>query len=590
VERRLVAILAADVVGYSRMMGENEEATLAMLSRCRQAIDNVIGGHRGRIFGTAGDNVIAEFPSAVEALRCAIEIQQRVEDCNRDLPDSSRMQFRIGVNLGDVIVTGSDLLGDGVNVAARLEKLAEPGSICISRSVFDQVEGKLDCHFVDLGACEVKNIARPVHVYRVHLGRANVDRSTKAAMPLTLPDKPSIAVLSFQNFSGDPEQEYFSDGITEDIITQLSRFRSLFVIARTSSFRYKGQSLKVQEIGRELGVQYLVEGSVRKAGNRVRITAQLVESETGNHLWAERYDRELEDIFALQDEVTHRVVAAVAGRLEDADRKRALRKNPDNLSAYDLLLRGKHRLDSGAREDVLAARNIFEQVLELDPNYAQAYIALAETYFYEAISSWTTAPGAAAKQLFELAQKAVKLDDQESRAHLCLAWGHWRLESNYEMAETQLEEAIALNPNDLDNYCLKALICTCAGKLEEGISCAIQALRHAPNLHEECMYSCVIAEYLLGRFDQAIAAFGRMVQPPADLYGWVAACYAQLGRDADARAAVSKLRERVLAEQAGCIEDSVEGWRAYWVRKFPSRDRSGLDHLFEGLLKAGLPV
>jgi adenylate cyclase len=589
-ERRLVAIMAADVVGYSRMMGEDEEGTLAMLSRCRQAIDAVISNHRGRIFGSAGDNVIAEFPSAVEALRCAIEIQQRIEECNRDLPDNSRMQFRIGVNLGDVIVTGNDLLGDGVNVAARLEKLAEPGSICISRSVFDQVEGKLDCHFINLGAREVKNIAKPVHVYRVHLGRADVDRSTKPAMPLTLPDKPSIAVLPFQNFSADPEQEYFSDGITEDIITQLSRFRSLFVIARTSSFRYKGQSLRVQDIGGELGVRYLVEGSVRRAKNRVRINAQLIEAETGNHLWAGRYDRELEDLFALQDEVTHCIVATVAGRLEDADRKRALRKHGGNLSAYDLLLRGKHRLEPGGREDVLEAREMFEQVLELDPDYAQTYIALAETYFYEAISTWTIGPDAAAERLFELAQKAAKLDDQESRAHLCLAWAHWRLQSNYEMAETQLEEAIALNPNDLDNYCLKALICTCAGKFEEGISCANQALRHAPNLPEECMYSCVIAEYLLGRFDQAVAAFARMTHPPTDLFGWVAACYAQLGREGDAHAAMSKFRERMLAEQAGSLNDSVEGWRAYWLKKFPSKDRSDLERLFEGLLKAGLTV
>jgi adenylate cyclase len=589
-ERRLVAILAADVVGYSRMMGENEEATLATLNRYRQLMDGLIGNHRGRVFGTAGDSVIAEFSSPVEALRCAIEIQQQIADRNRDLPDRSRMRFRIGVNLGDVIVEGDNLLGDGVNVAARLERLADPGSVCISRPVLDQVEGKLDCRFTDLGAREVKNIARPVHVYRVHFGESDVDPAVKAAMPLPLPDKPSIAVLSFQNISGDPEQEYFSDGITEDIITELSRFRSLFVIARTSSFHYKGRSPKVQDIGRELGVQYVIEGSVRRAGNRVRVTAQLVEAETGNHLWAERYDRELEDIFAVQDEVTHRIVATLAGRLEDAGRKRALRKSAGHLSAYDLLLRGRHCLEDGSKHAVLEAREMFKRVLELEPDYAQGYVALAETYFYEAISNWTAAPDAAAERVFELGRAAMKLDDQESRAHLCLAWGYWRLKSNFEMAETQIDEAITLNPNDLDNYCLKALICTCSGKLEEGISCASHALRHAPNMPEKCMYSCVIAEYLLGRFDQAIMTFGRMLHPPVDLYGWVAACYAQLGRDADARAAAAVFRERALAEHAGPPGEDVEGWRAYWLKKFPSKDLTGLERLFDGLLKAGLSV
>ena len=589
-ERRLVAILAADVVGYSRMMGENEEATLATLKKYRQLMDGLIHNHRGRIFGTAGDSVIAEFSSPVEALRCAIEIQQHIEDRNRDLPDRSRMRFRIGVNLGDVIVEGDDLLGDGVNVAARLERLADPGSVCISRPVLDQVEGKLDCRFTDLGAREVKNIARPVHVYRVHFRETDVDPAARAAIPLPFPDKPSIAVLSFQNISGDPEQEYFSDGITEDIITQLSRFRSLFVIARTSSFHYKGQSPKVQDIGRELGVQYLIEGSVRRAGNRVRVTAQLVEAETGNHIWAERYDRELEDIFEVQDEVTHRIVATLAGRLEDAGRKRALRKSTSNLSAYDLLLHGKHCLEKGSKSDVLEARAMFERVLELDPDYAQAYVALAETYFYEAISNWTIAPDAAAERLFELGREAMKLDDQESRAHLCLAWGYWRVKSNFEMAEIQIEEAIKLNPNDLDNYCLKALICTCAGKLEEGISCTSDAIRRAPNMPEECLYSRVIAEYLLGRFDQAIMTFGRMLHPPVDLYGWIAACYAQLGRDADAHAAAAEFRNRALAGHAAPPGDDVEGWRAYWLKKFPSKNPTGLERLFDGLRKAGLSV
>jgi TolB-like protein/Tfp pilus assembly protein PilF len=500
------------------------------------------------------------------------------------------MRFRIGVNLGDVIVEGEDLLGDGVNVAARLERLADPGSVCISGPVLDQVEGKLDCRFTDLGAKQVKNIARPVHVYRVQFRETDVESSAKAAMPLPFPDKPSIAVLPFRNLSGDPEQEYFSDGITDDITTQLSRFRSLFVIARRSSFHYKGQSPKVQDIGRDLGVQYIIEGSVRRAANRVRVTAQLVEAETSNQIWAERYDRELEDIFAVQDEVTHTIVATLAGRLEDAGRKRALRKRAGNLSVYDLLLRGKHRLEKGSKDDVLEARGMFEQALELDPDYAHGYVELAETYFYEAISNWTAAPDAAAKRLFELARKAVQLDDQDSRAHLCLAWAYWRVTSNFEMAKAQIEEAIVLNPNDLDNYCLKALICNWAGKFEEGISCAGQAFRRAPNMPEKCFYSCVIAEYLLGRFDQAIMTFGRMSNPPVELWGWIAACYAQLGRDDDARAAAAEFRNRALAEHVGPPLDDVEGWRSYWVGAFPLKDLTGHERLFDGLLKAGLLV
>jgi adenylate cyclase len=581
VQRRLAAILAADVAGYSRMMGENEEATLATLRQYRELIDGLIQTHQGRIFGSAGDSVVADFASPVEALRCAIKMQQDIDNRNRELPDKFRMRFRIGVNLGDVMEEGHDLLGDGINVAARLERLADPGGVCISRPVLDQVIGKFDCRFTDLGLKDVKNIARPIHVYRVQFCEAEASSAS-----LEVPEKPSVAVLPFQNLSGDLEQEYFSDGITADIIAQLSRFRSLFVIARRSSFHYKGKSPKVQDIGRELGVQYIVEGSVRRAGDRVRITAELVEAEAGTYVWAERYDRKLEDIFAVQDEVTHMIVSALAGRLEDANRKRALRKNPETLSTYDLLLRGKHRLERGSKDDVLEARRMFEQAIERDPDYAAAYIELAETYFYEAISGWGMAPADAARRLFDLARKAAQLDDQDSRAHLCLAWAHWRVNSDYTMAQTEVEEAIALNPNDVDNYCLKGWMCTCAGDLEEGISCASQAVRHTPNMPDDCLYTRVVAEYLLGRFEQALATFGRMTHPADEVWAWIAACYAQLGRDAEARAAGAEFRKS--ATGSGLTSDDAEAWDAYWLKRFPSKDAAGRKLLFEGLAKAGL--
>ncbi len=322
VQRRLAAILAADVVGFSRLMGVDEAGTLARLQALRaEAIDPVIAAHNGRMVKLMGDGALVEFGSVVDAVACAVALQNAVAEANGELPADQRIVFRIGVNLGDVIVEGDDIYGDGVNVAARLQEIAEPGGVCIAGSVFEQIKGKLDAAFDDMGAQDVKNIAEPVRAYRWAHAVAGLAREA----PLTLPDKPSLAVLAFDNLSGDPEQAYFSDGIAEDIITELSKYRSLFVIARTSSFEYKGRAANVRTIGRELGVQYIVDGSVRRAGKRVRVTAQLVEAETGNHVWADRYDRDLEDIFAVQDEVTNAIVTAIEPTLGSAERDRAHR-------------------------------------------------------------------------------------------------------------------------------------------------------------------------------------------------------------------------------------------------------------------------
>ena len=590
-QRRLAAILAADVAGYSRLMEKDEAGTLeALKSRRRNILAPLLTEHHGRIVKLMGDGVLAEFGSAVNAVQCAVDLQRRMEEANADLAEDRRILLRIGINLGDVIVEGDDLYGEGVNIAARLQAMATPGGVCLSEIMVNQVRNKVEVSFEDLGERKLKNLDRPVRVYRIDAIASKGPSEISGSPVAESPTGPSVAVLPFVNLRGDTEKNYFSDGITEDILAGLSRFRQLFVIARNSSFRYRDQMVDVRQVARELGVRFVVEGSVRKAGTHLRVTVQLVEATTGNHLWAEKFDRELQDIFAVQDEITQSIVASIAGRIEEADRRRALRRGAADLTAYDLLLRGKHCLAQGSQQDVLEARAILQRSLELDPEYAEAYVVLAETYFYEAMSNWSPSPEAAAGHLFELAQNAARLDDQNSGAHLCLAWGYWRIKANYEMAAAQIEEAIVLNPNDLDNYCLKGWISTCAGNLEEGIWCSSQAIRRAPNLPEKCLHTCVMAEYLLGRYEQAITTFGRMVRPSVSLLGWVAACYAELSRTAEARAAVAEFRVRARAESIGPPDDEIAGWRAYWAKCFPAREPANLERLFVGLRKAGMPV
>jgi TolB-like protein len=591
-ERRLAAILAADVVGYSRLMELDEAGTLdALTSRRRNILTPLLAGHHGRIVKLMGDGVLVEFASAVNAVNCAVDLQKRMDESNAGLAEDRRILLRIGINIGDVMVEGGDLYGEGVNIAARLEAIASPGGIWLSETVVKHVRNKSALQFEDLGEQSVKNIAQPVRIYRVAgIGARDGAPPGHAAGSEETQSRSSIAVLPFVNLGGEADQRYFSDGMTVDIVAGLSRFRQLLVIAHNSSFQYRNKDVDVRQVARELGVRFVVEGSVRKAGTRLRIAVQLIEAATGNHVWAERFDRELEDVFAVQDEITETIVASIAGRIEESDRRRALRKSIGNLTAYDLVLRGKDRLEHGAREDVLEARALFQRSRELEPDYAEAYICLGETYFYEAISSWTADSAAAASQVFEMGQAAARLDVQDSRIHLCLAWAQWWINGNYEMAEAQIDEAIALNPNALDNYCFKGWLSTCAGKLEQGIWCAGQAIRRAPNLPEHCLTTQVIAEYLLGRFEQAIATFGRMLHPPAPMYAWIAACYANLDRPAEASAALAEFRARLQAEQAGPPLDDVEGWRLYWSKRFPAKEPESMERLFAGLRKAGLPI
>ncbi len=404
-ERRLAAILSADVAGYSRLMGDDEEATLRTLTDYREIMRERIEAHAGRVVDSPGDALLAEFPSPVEAVAAAAEFQQRLGQRNDQLAEHRRMEFRIGINLGDVLHKDGALYGDGVNVAARLESLADPGGVCVSASVREQVGERLGVAFDDMGEHEVKNIARPVHAYRV-LASAGANAAAPDAA-LALPDKPSIAVLPFDNMSGDPEQAYFSDGIAEDIITALSKIGGLFVIARNSTFTYKGTAVNVQDVCRDLGVRTVLEGSVRKAGNRVRITAQLIDGATGGHLWAERYDRDLDDIFAVQDEVTAEIVAALEIKLSPGDRAKLARPEPVNVEVYDLILRGREKFMEFSKDAADEAMVLYDRALAIDPGYAPVYARLGQIYVAQGRLGWSDEREAIEQKAFEYAKKAI---------------------------------------------------------------------------------------------------------------------------------------------------------------------------------------
>ncbi|MEE8144101.1 MAG: adenylate/guanylate cyclase domain-containing protein, partial [Kiloniellales bacterium] len=414
-ERRLAAILAADVVGYTRLMGADETGTLRRLSELRQQVlEPLIAEHHGRIVKLMGDGLLVEFASVVNALTCAVAWQNGVAQREAAADEDKRFKFRIGINLGDVIVEGDDIHGDGVNIAARLEGQAEPGGICLSGDAYRQAQGKVEIDFEDLGEHDLKNVAEPVRVYRIAGDGAE---ATPAKAPLALPDKPSIAVLPFDNMSGDPEQEYLADGISEDLITALSKIRWFFVIARSSTFTYKGQAVEVTQVARELGVRYVIEGSVRKAGNRVRITAQLIDATTGRHVWAERYDRDLADIFELQDEMTQTIVGAVEPELSAAERERAVRKPPESLDAWETYQRGLWHLWSFTKDDSAEAQRLLRRAQELDPGFATAYAFESYSHYLDAVLGFAEAPGESLAAALTAARKALAVDDKDPVAY-----------------------------------------------------------------------------------------------------------------------------------------------------------------------------
>ena len=473
VERKLAAIFAADIAGYSRLMARDEVGTLARLKRCRAIIDRLIASHHGRIFNTAGDSVVADFASAVDAVQCAVAVQAAIVTENAGGTVNEPMQFRIGVHVGDVMVDGDNLLGDGVNIAARLEALAEPGAICISATARDHIGNKLPLAFDDVGDQKVKNIDQAIRVYRVQVEK--LPAQPVAALPL--PDKPSIAVLPFANMSGDPEQEYFADGMVEEISTALSRIRWFFVIARNSTFTYKGHAVDVKQVGCELGVRYVLEGSVRKSGNRIRITAQLVEAATGNHVWAERYDRDLADIFAVQDEITERVVAAIEPELYAAEHVRSQSKPPDSLDGWECVIRALSLIGQGTRDENTEAEALCRRAIAVAPGYGRAHSLLAWALLRRTV--WSGDLQTVVPEISAETQTALAIDDRDPWAHLAQGMLQQRLGHPGEAARSA-RRALELNPNFALAHAFLASALGRQGAYQKAVNCAEHALRLSP--------------------------------------------------------------------------------------------------------------
>jgi adenylate cyclase len=581
-ERRLAAVLAADMVGFSRLMELDETGTLARLKTHRiELIDPAIARNRGRIIKTTGDGMLVEFHSIVDAVLCAAEIQRRMARRNADVAPARWMQFRIGINLGDVIVENDDIFGDGVNVAARLEMLAEPGGICVSGAVRDQLGQRLeDIEFEDLGDQSVKNIVRPIRVFRVRLEsepKPAPEDAKDATVATAASKKPSIAVLPLANMSGDPEQEFFADGLTEDIITELSRFHDLLVISRNSTFVYKGKAVKVQDVAREFAVDYVLEGSVRKAGGRIRVTVQLIDAETDRHIWAERYDRELKDVFAIQDEMTRAIVATLPGRVEAATHDRAKRKPTDNMAAYEWVLAAKTLHHRSAREDNAEAQRLLDRALALDPNYAHAHAwkacVLGQTWVY----GWCADRTATFEQVAAELEIALALDDNDSDVHRILAALKLNRDDHDEAAYHQ-ERALALNPNYDLVVVQQGELLTWLGRPEEGIDWIKKAMRLNP-YHPERFWSHLgRACYCAEKYAEAAEAFSRITRPDHTHHAFLAATFAQMG---NAIAAAAHTAEVLKREPTFSVADYL-ATQHYKLEIDRQRHEAGL-------LKAGLP-
>ena len=625
-ERRLAAILAADMVGYSRLMATDEAGTLRRhKAHHSELIDPKITEYGGRVVKTTGDGVLVEFPSVVDALRCAVTIQLAMPEREGAVPEEKRIAYRIGINLGDIIVEDNDIYGDGVNVTARLEALAEPGGICVSRTVVDHVKGKVSSDFDDLGEQSVKNIPEPVHVFRVLMmpeeaGEAVVEVSSAKwwqrpvaaialggtvsliaaigimvwqpwtpvlevasvdSMAFPLPDKPSLAVLPFENLSDDPEQNFLVDGITENIITDLSRFTGLFVIARHSVFTYKGKPVKIQQVAEDLGVQYVLEGSVQRSADRLRINAQLIDALTGKHVWAERYDKDMSDIFAVQDEVVQEIVSALGGsqgELAEAATKRVKRKGTANLSAYETFLIGVEHKHRFRKEDNAIAQRLFKQAINLDRQFAPAYVSLAWTHFLAYLYGWTESPAQSLEYAVQAAQAALELDSSDAEAHWVMADLH-NSKGQDEKAMAEFNKALALNPNNADVLMDWGWNLSLWGRAEEGIAAIEKAMRLNPQHPEWYERGLGVATYTARHYEDAIAALNKVKEHVRISRAYLAASYAQLNLIAEATA---EMDETLKLDPDATVESIIS--------LQPYRNSADRDHFRDGLRKAGLPL
>jgi adenylate cyclase len=579
VERRLTTILSADVVGYSKLMGADEVGTLAQLKTHRkELIEPKTAQYHGRVVKLMGDGALMEFASVVDAVLFAADVQREMDKRNAAVPEDRKITYRVGINIGDIIVDGDDIYGDGVNLAARLEGLAEPGGVCVSGTVFDQVKGKLDLGFEDMGPQAVKNIAEPVRAYQVML---EPPRAFDAPPPL--PDKPSIAVLPFDNLSGDPEQEFFADGMAEDIITALSKYRWFFVIARNSSFTYKGRAVDVKQVAKELGVRYVLEGSVRKGGDRIRVTAQLVDAETGNHIWAERYDRNIADIFAVQDEITEQIVSAIEPELGAAERERARRKPPESLDAWDRFQRGLWHVHRINEQDHSEAERLMREVVQIDPGFSPAYAYLALRCYLAAIHGFAEDDAKTLAEGHALGTKAVTLDRNDPVAHFALA-RILTMQGETEAAIAESNTAISLNPNCTHgHHSLGWALYWGRADAEAALEHFSTALRLNPRdpLRWITLMMTGAALRFLKRYDEAIE-WGRAACQYSEAeflpHLHLAASFGQAGRIDEARAAITKALEwkpdltiTFMSERYATLHPAMRG------------------PFFDGLRKAGLP-
>ena len=580
-QRRLAAILSADVVGYSRLMGMDEAGTLSRLNALRrELIDPTIAAHSGRIVKLMGDGALVEFASAVDAVTCAIEIQRQLREHDASGSEANPIQIRIGINVGDIIIDGEDILGDGVNIAARVEGIAEPGGVSVSEDAWRQVQGKVVATFVDTGEQSLKNIAHPVRVYRLELARKAAS-GPEAARPLAPPSKPSIAVLPFTNMSGDPEQEYFSDGISEDVITDLSKIAGLMVISRNSSFTYKGRAVDTRAVGRDLGVRSVLEGSVRRAGNRVRVTAQLIDAASGGHLWAERYDRDLTDLFAVQDDVTRRIVEALKLTLSPAEKTRIADSGTRNIDAYDCFLRGREFLlgETKNRDKFEQSITFFIRALELNSDYSRAYAGLGWAYVYDYQNCWSDDSNISLALAKSNANQAIKTNPNEPLGRIVASLVA-TFEKDFTGAKSEADIALSLNPNSSEALACLGNICTFSGRPSEAIPLIERAMRLDPVYSQQYLHLLGVASLLAGKYENAAVLLRQriLLVPRTDFTRAVlVSALGHLGEVDEARRVWRELKE--INPQYSFAE--------HFARQ-PFKNEEHVQRIAEGLAKAGL--